>query len=134
MNGRDDSPVDGSLRGRVLIVEDEPLVAENLRILLVECGFDVVGMSTKVDVALRLIEDVGCDVAIVDANLAGVSAAPIAEALSQRQLPFIVLSGYTRAQLADQFLGATYVQKPYRIEQLVEQLNTVLLRRAPATD
>jgi DNA-binding response OmpR family regulator len=111
---------------RVLIVEDEPLIAENLRLLLVESGFEVAGVCAKVDTALRLIEVAACDVAIVDANLAGVSAAPVARALAARELPFIVLSGYTRAQLDAQFAGALYIQKPYRFEQLLENLNGVL--------
>ena len=128
MTGRSASAVDRAMRARVLIVEDEPLIAENLRLLLVESGFEVVGMSAKVDPALRLIEEGACDVAIVDANLAGVSAAPIATALAARELPFIVLSGYTRAQLDVQFAGASYIQKPYRFEQLLENLNVVLLK------
>jgi DNA-binding response OmpR family regulator len=128
MTDRRAPPVDRAMRARVLIVEDEPLIAENLRLLLVESGFEVVGMAARVDAALRLIEDDACDVAIVDANLAGVSAAPIAKALCARELPFIVLSGYTRAQLDVQFSGALYIQKPYRFEQLLESLNIVLFK------
>jgi DNA-binding response OmpR family regulator len=134
MSGQDDSGADDAPRARILIVEDEPLIAETLRVLLVDFGFEVVGMPNKVDAALKLIEDVAFDAAIVDANLAGVSAAPIAEALSLRQRPFVVLSGYTREQLGVQLSGATYVQKPYRIEQLIETLNVVLLKRVRSVE
>jgi DNA-binding response OmpR family regulator len=116
-------------RGRVLIVEDEPLIAENLRAILVDAGFEIAGVSAKVEAALRMIEDIAYDAAIVDANLAGESASPIVLALSARQIPFVVLSGYTRDQLPDSFSGGLFIQKPYRIAQLVEGLTTVLSKR-----
>jgi DNA-binding response OmpR family regulator len=111
---------------RVLIVEDEPLVAENLRADLIDEGFEVVGVAARVESALRLIHGTGFDVAIIDANLAGVSAAPAAAALSARSLPFMVLSGYAREQLQREFSGAVYVQKPYRIRKLIDELNSLL--------
>jgi DNA-binding response OmpR family regulator len=111
---------------RVLIVEDEPLVAENLRADLIDEGFEVVGIAARVESALRLIQGMGFDVAILDANLAGVSAAPAAAALSARSLPFLVLSGYAREQLQREFLVAVYVQKPYRIRKLIDELNSLL--------
>ncbi len=113
---------------RVLIVEDEPLVAENLRADLLDFGFEVVGIAPKVDKALKLIEDTACDIAIVDANLAGVSAAPAAAALKARGLPFIVLSGYTRTQLPNEFAAAVFVQKPYRIARLIAEIRTLLAK------
>ena len=111
---------------RVLIVEDEPLVAENLRADLIDEGFEVVGIAARVESALRLIHGVGFDVAIIDANLAGASAAPAAAALSARRLPFMVLSGYAREQLQREFSDAVYVQKPYRIRKLIDELNSLL--------
>jgi DNA-binding response OmpR family regulator len=111
---------------RVLIIEDEPLVAENLRADLLDFGFEVVGIAPKVDKALKLIEHEACDIAIVDANLAGVSAAPAVAALKARGLPFIVLSGYTRAQLPNEFAAAAFVQKPYRIARLIAEIRALL--------
>jgi DNA-binding response OmpR family regulator len=111
---------------RVLIVEDEPLVAENLRADLIDEGFEVVGVAARVESALRLIHGIVFDVAIIDANLAGMSAAPAAAALSARKLPFMVLSGYAREQLQHEFSEAVYVQKPYRIRKLIDALNSLL--------
>jgi DNA-binding response OmpR family regulator len=113
---------------RVLIIEDEPLVAENLRADLLDFGFEVVGIAPKVDKALTLIEHTACDIAIVDANLAGISAVPAAEALKARGLPFIVLSGYTRAQLPIEFAAAVFVQKPYRIGRLIDEVRALLAK------
>ena len=97
--------VDAPQRSRILIVEDEPLVAEDLRIVLVEAGFEIAGVAFRVATALSLIETVACDAAIVDAHLAGASATPVAAVLSARGLRFIVLSGYTREQLQSEFSG-----------------------------
>jgi DNA-binding response OmpR family regulator len=117
---------DGPQRGRVIIVEDEPMIAENLRTVVVEAGFEIAGVAGKVEKALKLIENVACDAAILDANLAGVSASPAAAALSARELPFIVLSGYTREQLQREFSKGFFIQKPYRIAELVDCLNAIL--------
>jgi len=118
--------VDPAEPARVIIVEDEPLVAENLRDDLVEAGFEVVGVAARVESALKLIEGTGFDVAIIDANLAGTSAAPAAAALSARGLPFMVLSGYAREQLQREFSEAVYIQKPYRVHKLIDALNSLL--------
>ena len=120
------SAVDPEEPARVIIVEDEPLVAENLRDDLVEAGFEVVGVAPRVESALKLIEGTGFDVAIIDANLAGTSAAPAAAALSARGLPFMVLSGYAREQLQREFSEAVYIQKPYRVRKLIDALNSLL--------
>jgi DNA-binding response OmpR family regulator len=120
------SAIDPAEPARVIIVEDEPLVAENLRDDLVEAGFEVVGVAPRVESALKLIEGTGFDVAIIDANLAGTSAAPAAAALSARGLPFMVLSGYAREQLQREFSEAVYIQKPYRVHKLIDALNSLL--------
>ena len=114
---------------RVLIIEDEPLVAENLRADLIDAGFYVVGVAPKLEKALRLIEEAACDVAIVDANLAGVSAAPAAAALTARNLPFVVLSGYARGQLSSEFAMAAFVQKPCRMSRLLDEIRALLPQR-----
>ena len=124
-----ETAVDAPQRNRVLIVEDEPLVAEDLRAVLVDAGFEIAGVAFRVAGALSLIESVGCDAAIVDANLAGASAAPVAAALSARGLPFVVLSGYTREQLRSEFSAGFFIQKPYRLTELIEGLSSILRKR-----
>jgi DNA-binding response OmpR family regulator len=113
-------------RNRVLIIEDEPLVAETLREGLAEAGFDVVGVANRLQKALGLIAEIEFDAAIVDANLAGKSATPAIEALSRLGRPFLVLSGYTREQLSEQFSNAVFVKKPYRLDYLVARLNALV--------
>ena len=114
---------------RVLIVEDEPIIALGLEDVLIDAGFQIAGVAGKLEKALSLVESGVCDVAIVDANLTGVSASPIAIALAARGVPFIVLSGYSPDQVQGVFPGALFIQKPCRPELLLEKLNTLLLDR-----
>lgn len=114
---------------RIIIVEDEAMIAEGLRADLVDAGFEIAGLAARVEMALKLIEEVACDAAVVDANLAGVNAAPVVAALSERRVPFVVLSGYTQAQVERAFSGGIFVSKPYRIGQLIENLKSILPER-----
>ena len=60
---------------RILIVEDEPMIALELEEFLIDAGFKIAAIAGKLEKALALIESGACDAAIVDANLAGVSTA-----------------------------------------------------------
>jgi CheY-like chemotaxis protein len=125
-SGLADAAAESSRQVRVLIVEDEPLVAADLQTILVDAGFQISGVATRLSKALSLIETVACDVAIVDANLSGSSSGPAAAALAARGLPFIVLSGYTHGQLQSEFFGGSFVQKPYRTVELIDRLRAIL--------
>jgi DNA-binding response OmpR family regulator len=129
MNCSSEMAVKTPQSARILIVEDEPLVAEDLRTVLVDAGFEIAGVAARVGTALSLIETVACDAAIVDANLAGASASPVAAVLSARGLPFIVLSGYTREQLQSEFSGGFFIEKPYRLTEVIDSLSTILPKR-----
>jgi DNA-binding response OmpR family regulator len=109
---------------RVLVIEDEPMIALGLKNVLMQAGFSIAGVANKLDKALVLIEAGACDAAIVDANLAGVSAAPAAEALTARGLPFVVLSGYLPEQMQGVFSG-TFLQKPCRPERMIATLSAL---------
>jgi len=129
MNCSSEMAVKTPQSARILIVEDEPPVAEDLRTVLVDAGFEIAGVAARVATALSLIETVACDAAIVDANLAGASASPVAAVLSARGLPFIVLSGYTREQLQSEFSGGFFIEKPYRLTEVIDSLSTILPKR-----
>ena len=119
-------PVGKQERGRILIVEDEPLIALELEEFLINAGFKIAAIAGKLEKALALIESGSCDAAIVDANLAGVSASPLASALTARGMPFIVLSGYSSEQLEGAFPGALLLQKPCRPAQVIQALHTIV--------
>src|SRR4051794_39554580 len=87
------------LRGRcVLVVEDEMLVAMELECVLRERGCAVVGPAATVTRALALIDEGRPDAAVLDLNLSGRSALPVAAALNGRDVPFLVVSGYSEPQ------------------------------------
>lgn len=114
---------------RILVVEDEPVIALTLEEVLIDAGFAIAGVAGKLDKALALVESGACDAAIVDANLVGVSASPVAIALEARGLPYIVMSGYSPDQMRGEYPRAIFLSKPCRPELLLETLNSILRAR-----
>jgi DNA-binding response OmpR family regulator len=113
---------------RVLIVEDEPLIALSMEDILVGAGFRIAGVAGKLEKALALVEDGLCDAAILDANLGGVSASPVAVALEARGLPFVILSGYSREQTQGFGSEAGFLKKPCQPSVLIEALEAIIKR------
>lgn len=123
---------DGSqdmLRGRrVLIVEDETLVAMLLEDMVGELGAEVAGRASRLSRALELAEDPGLaiDAAILDVNLNGEEAFPIAEALAARGVPFAFSTGYGKSGLPQQWRSRPVIQKPFTQEQIAAILAQAL--------
>lgn len=111
---------------RVLIVEDEPLIALDLEELLTDANFEICGIASTVVSALHYIDSRSFDVAIVDANLRGVSAAPVAEALQARHLPFAVMSGYSIDQQSQALRQAVLLTKPADPARIIHTLRALL--------
>src|SRR5580692_10714255 len=111
---------------RILIVEDEPMLAFAIEDMLIEGGFRIAGVARNLATALAIIESGVCDAAILDANLSGVSAAPVASALALRGVPFLILSGYSPEQQPSAFSGALRLQKPCRPDRLLRTLRGIL--------
>jgi DNA-binding response OmpR family regulator len=112
---------------RILIIEDEPMIALGLQDLLIASGFKVAGVAAKLAKALAMIELGALDAAIVDANLGGVSASPAGAALDAKELPYLLLSGYSAKQQAEAFPGAAlFMQKPFIPERLIKVLSEIV--------
>ncbi len=108
-----------SLRGlRILVVEDEMVVAMLLEDMLADLGCEVVGPASRVEEALRLAGSQAVDGAVLDVNVAGAEVYPVAEALAQRGIPFVFATGYGTVGLRDDYRGAPTVQKPFRQDEL----------------
>lgn len=111
---------------RVLIIEDEPLIALNLEELMIDSGFVVSSIAGRLAKALVMIENGAFDVALLDANLAGVDSGPAGTALAARGVPFLVLSGYSSIQQDGAFPGAaSFMQKPFIPGRLVHALRDI---------
>lgn len=112
---------------RVLVVEDEVLIGMMLEDMLTDLGCQVVGPSINMDEALRTVQDPNIDLAILDLNLNGVSALPIAEMLRVRRVPIIFSTGYGVADsMSDQYKQFPTLAKPYDITDLKTVLSEVL--------
>jgi CheY-like chemotaxis protein len=112
---------------RILIVEDEMLLALDLEELLGSWGAKVLGPVSNVPKALALLLDEKPDAATLDMNLSGVSSLPIAIELAARKIPFVVVSGYNNADTRDDaFQNARFVNKPFKDSELLTAFDAVL--------
>lgn len=114
---------------RVLIVEDELMIVLMLEDLLTDAGFEIAGVATKLEAALASVQACSFEAAILDANLAGVSSAPVAAAFTARSIPFLVVSGYATTQQDGAFAAGLHVQKPFQTEALIQALRSILPAR-----
>jgi CheY-like chemotaxis protein len=108
---------------RILVVEDEFLIADVAREMLSDLGAQVVGPVGNVEEALAAIAQGGIDAALVDMNLHGKSGAPIVASLRERHIPFVIASGYGQRLAADY---GQILEKPYNADTLATAIAAVL--------
>ncbi|WP_158047359.1 response regulator [Skermanella pratensis] len=112
---------------RILVVEDETLVAMDLEDMLLSLGCEVVGPVAKVARGLVLAREEPLDGAILDINVAGELVYPIAEVLNARGIALVFASGYDRglgvpANLADY----PRIRKPYTIHDIERSVDAFM--------
>ena len=108
----------GWLKGkRILVVEDEALIAVMVEDMLVEMGGEVVGPAATIDDALALSREEMLDAAVLDVNVRGRRIDPVAEALMARGVPVLFATGYGEVRLASG-APATVIDKPYTQDKL----------------
>lgn len=112
---------------RILIVEDEFLLAMDLEYLLTGMGHKVVEVASRVAEGMEFARRAEIDFAILDVNVAGIQSFPIADILRQRGIPFVFATGYGSAGLVDGYQKEPTLQKPYQPQQL-ERLITATNR------
>lgn len=110
---------------RVLLVEDEMMIALLVESMLVELGHRVTGPVGRLNQAVAMAEREDLNFAVLDLNINGGKAYPVAAALATRGIPFIFATGYGRAGLAAPFEDYPALQKPYRIEDLRAAIEAV---------
>lgn len=99
---------------RVLVVEDESLVAMLLETILEDMGCTPVGPAANIDDGLKMATDgEQLDAALLDVNVAGRQVFPVAEALKARGVPFIFSTGYGEGGLPEEWRGQATIQKPF---------------------
>jgi CheY-like chemotaxis protein len=118
-------PTDGSTHHplRVLVVEDNLLIAETLCDALADCGCEVVGPVTDMPQGLALIAEQTPDGAMLDINLSGILSFPLATVLEERGVPFVFMTGYDDGVLfPPEFRKVRRIAKPFDSKDIAEVL------------
>ena len=111
---------------RILIVEDEILVAMNLEDMLGELGHNVVSIATRITQASALASSSEIDLAILDLNLSGVLSFPVADMLRQRRIPFMFATGYGSQGMTENYRDEVVMVKPYGLHELQSAIKNVI--------
>lgn len=112
--------------GRILVVEDEALIALMIEDAVADLGCEVVGPTGKLETALRLVAEEMLDAAILDVSIRGQKVYPVADQLSERGIPFILASGYGDWALPENLRDQPRLTKPFTGEELKYQLKKLL--------
>jgi light-regulated signal transduction histidine kinase (bacteriophytochrome) len=114
---------DFHLRGRVLLVEDNLLIAMDAEDQLRRMGAEQVDVAGSAQAALRLLDQAPPDIALLDVNLGRENSFPVADALSARGIPYVFATGYGEASaFPDRFRNATVINKPYTVAEMRKAL------------
>ena len=114
---------------RVLVVEDEAIIALAIEDMLAELGCCAVGPALTAQAAKRLAENDAIDAAVLDINLRGESSEPVARVLRDRGVPFCFSTGYESGDVPGGFETVPLLRKPYT----TENLGAVLTRLLPGS-
>ena len=110
---------------RILLVEDEPMIAFALEDMVLEMGFEIVGPAYRLSEALALAAEADFDVAVLDVNLNEEQSFPVADLLRRRGIPFLFATGYAEGGIG--WKGeAPVIAKPYGRQQLARALEGLL--------
>ena len=111
---------------RVLLVEDEALIALMLEDMLEGMGCAVTALAPRLSMGVTLAESGAFDLALLDVNVAGENVEPIARILAERGIPFVFATGYGEAGVPLAHRDRPVVAKPFRAEQLETAIRRAL--------
>lgn len=119
---------------KILLIEDEALIAMQLKLDLEEYGHVVIGPIPQLSEALRVAAEFDFDIALIDINLGADNSAPVAEILDRRHIPFAFTTGYNDLIFMPPLLrDYPHLTKPYNpadVKDLVAELQRQALERA----
>lgn len=110
---------------RVLVVEDEFLVATLIEDMLESAGCVVSGPIPRVAEALKAVEHETYDAAVLDINLGGVRIDPVADALARRAIPFVFVTGYSTGALPAAHAERPRLCKPFKMTDLLDTVSNL---------
>jgi CheY-like chemotaxis protein len=109
---------------RILVVEDEPMIRMLLEDMLGELGYTVAAEAARIEEALEATKNADFDLAILDANLNGQPASPVADALVTRGTPFVFATGY--GEVPKPYRDRPMLTKPFQMAGLKQMLQSAL--------
>jgi CheY-like chemotaxis protein len=115
---------------KVLVVEDEYLVAALMEDMLESAGCVVAGPIPRLAQALDAANSEACDVAVLDVNLAGERVYPVADILAQRNVPFVFVTGY--GVLPGEYANRPRLCKPFKMTELLDTLSHIVKAAPPS--
>ena len=107
---------------RVLIVEDEIIVAMFLEDLLIEHGYEIAGVACRLEEGLARAEAPDFAMAVLDVHLNGKEVFPLADRLATRDVPFVFATGYGARGIPERHAGRPVLQKPFMPDDLARAL------------
>lgn len=112
---------------RILVVEDEYLIADDMRQTLIDAGADVLGPVPNVTAAAALLaSETGVDAALLDINLGGTMVFELADTLRAHAVPFAFATGYDSSAIPDRFAEVPTLEKPVKPRSIVAVLEPLL--------
>ena len=103
---------------RVLVVDDEPMICMLLVDYIEELGHEVIGSAYSLVEALQYLSKQLPELAILDANLAGQSSEPVAEACAMKGIPVVMMTGYHADSLPEALRDYPVLTKPFNVRSL----------------
>jgi DNA-binding response OmpR family regulator len=110
---------------RILVIEDEMMVAMGLEMALEDAGYEVVGPFGRLDQALDAARNGQMDMALLDVNVRGDAIFPVADVLAARGIPFAFLTGYGREALPIAFKSGRVLSKPFQSDRLLTTVQSM---------
>jgi CheY-like chemotaxis protein len=113
---------------RVLVVEDEALIALQLEDMLTELGCAVIGPASRVGQALKLLDGETVEAAVLDLNIAGELVYPVADELRNRGLPYVFVTAFGTSDLTEPYRSRPVLEKPFARRELLQAILDTLRR------
>jgi DNA-binding response OmpR family regulator len=111
---------------RVLIVEDEMMIALLIEDMLADLGHQAAALAMRLPAALEQAKSAEIDFAILDVNLDGQSSFPVADVLSARGVPFVFATGYGSAGVPGDYAACKVIKKPFEIDELKRAIESAV--------
>lgn len=119
---------------KVFVVEDEGPIALLIEDMLLDLGCEVIASAARLDQACKLASTLAIDLAVLDLNLHGSSALPVALVLRERGIPFVFSTGYGSTGLTEDFESYPTLTKPFALDHLRESILLALAKQLQLAD